>query len=225
MPHPPRPGWKAELHYRVRELFWLKAVGTTLWTTLFFVGYFELLRQPVHPVSLMPLTWLDVWVPFQPAMLWPYLSLWLYIGIAPGLQRGFWPLAVYGLWMIALLLTGLAIFYFWPTAVPASGLERSAFPGFALLEGVDASGNACPSMHVATAVFSAVGLHAVLREIGAPTWLRLINLGWVLLIAWSTMAVRQHVALDVLAGAALGLAFGWPAQRWRPASRYHPSRL
>ncbi|KQP11857.1 phosphatase PAP2 family protein [Pseudorhodoferax sp. Leaf267] len=219
---PPRAPWRAELALRARELFWLKLLGTTLWTTVFFVGYFHLLRHPAHPVTVMPLTWLDALVPFQPAMLVPYLSLWLYIGVAPGLQRGFWPLAVYGLWMTALLLTGLAIFYFWPTAVPPLAIDRSGHPGFALLEGVDASGNACPSMHVAASVFTAVRLHAVLREIGAPALWRLANLVWVLLIAWSTMAVRQHVALDVLGGVLLGLAFAWPSLRWRPASGYHP---
>ncbi len=221
---PRHADWRTEFAYRMRELFWLKLLGTTAWTTLFFVGYFQLLRHPVHAVTAMPLTWLDTVVPFQPAMLWPYLSLWFYVGVAPGLQRGFWQLLVYGLWMIGLLGTGLLIFYLWPTAVPALGLDRSPYPGFAMLEGVDANGNACPSMHVAAAVFTGVRLQAVLREIGAPAWLRLLNTGWVLLIAWSTMAVRQHVALDVLAGAALGLAFALPSLRWQPASGYHAVR-
>lgn len=209
--------WWAELASRARTLFWLKLAGTTLWTTLFFVGYFHLLRYPAYPVTVMPLTWVDTLVPFQPAMLWPYLSLWFYIGIAPGLQRDFRQLLVYGLWTIGLLGSGLLVFHFWPTAVPPLSIDRAGHPGFALLEGVDANGNACPSMHVASAVFTALRLHAVLREIGAPAALRLVNLVWVALIAWSTMAVRQHVALDVLAGAALGLAFALLSLRWRPA--------
>ncbi len=45
-----------------------------------------------------------------------------------------------------------------------------------------------------------------------------INWGWFALIAWSTMAVKQHVALDVLAGSLLGLAFALPSLRLRPAS-------
>lgn len=218
------PGWRAELWFRARELFWLKLLGTTLWTTAFFVGYFELLRNPVHPVTVMPLTWVDALVPFQPAMLWPYLSLWFYIGIAPGLQRGFWQLLVYGLWTVVLMGCGLAIFYFWPTATPRLALDRTGYPGFALLEGVDAAGNACPSMHVAAAVFTGIRLHAVLRETGAPLALRLANGVWALLIAWSTMAVRQHVALDVLAGAGLGLALALASLRWRPSPGYHAPR-
>ena len=215
-----RAPWQAELAFRVRELFWLKLLGTSVWTTVFFIGYFHLLRHPAYPVTVMPLTWLDTLVPFQPAMLLPSLSLWFYIGVAPGLQRGLWQLLAYGAWMTALLLTGLVIFYLWPTAVPPLALDRSGFPGFALLEGVDASGNACPSMHVAASVFTAVRLHAVLREIGAPASWRWLNLVWVLLIAWSTMAVRQHVALDVLGGVLLGGAFAWASLRWSPAERW-----
>lgn len=217
-------GWQAELGRRFRELFWLKFLGTTLVTCVFFVGYFHLLRRPGLEPFVLPLTALDHLVPFQPAMLWPYLSLWVYVGVAPGMQRNLAELLAYAAWVGALLAAGLAIFHFWPTAIPPHGVDRTVHPGFAMLEGVDANGNACPSMHVAIAVFSAIRLQAVLREIGAPWPLALANLGWCALIAWSTVAVRQHVLLDVVAGAALGLAFVLPSLRWRPdhgRQRYH----
>jgi membrane-associated phospholipid phosphatase len=224
MSRPAHPDWRAEIWSRMRELFWLKLLGTALWTTLFFIGYFELLRYPAHPVTVMPLTWVDALVPFQPAMLWPYLSLWFYIGIAPGLQRGFPQLLVYGLWTVVLMGGGLAIFHFWPTAVPPLTLDRTVYPGFSMLEGVDAAGNASPSMHVASAVFTGIRIHAVLRETGSPMALRLANLVWAALIAWSTMAVRQHVALDVLGGACLGLLVALASLRWRPSTGYHAPR-
>jgi membrane-associated phospholipid phosphatase len=33
---------------------------------------------------------------------------------------------------------------------------------------------------------------------------------------WSTVAIRQHVVLDVAAGAALGVLFGLASARWMP---------
>jgi membrane-associated phospholipid phosphatase len=45
-----------------------------------------------------------------------------------------------------------------------------------------------------------------------------LNVVWLLLIVHSTIAIRQHVVLDALAGAVLGGAFAWAALRWRPAS-------
>ena len=210
------PSWRADLLSRAYELWWLKAVGTTLWTWLFFIGYFELLNRPGLQPTVLPLTALDRLIPFQPAMLWPYLSLWFYVGFAPGLQRGLGELLAYGAWVGALLATGLLLFWLWPTAVPPIDIHRIAHPGFAMLEGVDATGNACPSMHVAIAVFTAVRLQALLREVGSPASLRAVNVAWCLVITWSTVAVRQHVVLDVAAGAALGLAFVLASLRWRP---------
>ena len=141
-----------------------------------------------------------------------------YVGIAPALLYSFRALLAYGVWIGALCLAGLACFHFWPTAIPANLVDTAQYPGFALIQGLDAPGNACPSLHVATAVFSAVWLDRLLRELDAAWPMRAINWGWFALIAWSTMAVKQHVALDVLAGSLLGLAFALPSLRLRPAS-------
>ncbi|MDE2585214.1 MAG: phosphatase PAP2 family protein, partial [Betaproteobacteria bacterium] len=101
---------------------------------------------------------------------------------------------------------GLSCFLFWPTAVPSGTLDWNAFPGSEILQGVDAAGNACPSLHVATAVFSGVWLHRLLGQIEGPRTLQLVNLGWCCAIVYSTLAIKQHVALDMLAGTVLGLA-------------------
>jgi membrane-associated phospholipid phosphatase len=72
---------------------------------------------------------------------------------------------------------------------------------------VDAAGNACPSLHVATAAFTALWVEHVLRRIGAPRWLRACNGLWVGAIVWSTMATKQHVAWDVAGGLLLAVVF------------------
>lgn len=209
------PSWSSELALRLKKLFWLKFIGTAAFTWLFFIAYFALLREPVNPVITMPLTPMDDWVDFQPWALLPYLSLWLYVGVAPGLQRNFLRLFVYGCWCLALSLTGLLIFYLWPTQIPTFSHVGDA-PGMAMLKGVDAAGNACPSMHVAISLFTAIWVERVLAHIGAPRWLRLGNALWFIAIAYSTMAVRQHVALDVLGGLLLGGVFAWASLRWSP---------
>lgn len=202
--------------FRIRHLFLLKVVGTSAFIWLFFIAYFHLLRHPLQPPMLMPLTALDHWIPFQPATLFPYLSLWFYVGIAPGLQRSFRELLMYGVWSAALCLSGLAVFYVWPTAVPALTIDVSGYPGFAMLHGVDATGNAFPSMHVAIAMFTVIHLENVLRDTCSPAPLRWLNIAWFAAIVWSTLAIRQHVVLDVLGGSVLGLAFAWASLRGRP---------
>lgn len=204
---------------RVRHRFVLKTLGITGFMWVFFLAYFHLLRHPAQPVIVMPLTALDHWVGFEPAALAAYVSLWVYVGIPAGLMRSLHHLVVYGLWIGALCLTGLACFYLVPTAVPPMALpvDVAQHPGFALLQGVDAAGNACPSLHVATAVFSALWVQHQLRGMDAPQWVRALSALWAALIVWSTMATKQHVALDVAAGTLLALVFAAPSMRWFPA--------
>jgi len=215
--------WAADIGLRMRRYFVLKLIGVTAFTWLFFIGYFHLLRHPAHGVAVMPLTALDRMIPFQPQALAAYVSLWVYVGIAPGLQLTFAELLFYGVWVGALCLSGLGLFYVWPTTVPAWTSDVSGFPGFAMLQGVDASGNACPSMHVAVAIFSALWVERLLRDAGAPRALRWSNAAWFVAIAYSTLAIKQHVVLDVVAGAALGIAFAWPSLRWRAVSLHRPA--
>lgn len=198
----------------LRTLFWLKALGTTAFMGLFFAGYFHLLRHPSQPPIEMPLTAIDRWIPFQPWALWPYVSLWFYVALPPGLLTTLRSLLAYGAWVGALCLAGLACFYLWPTAVPQRDLPAAGVATFELLRGVDAAGNACPSLHVAAATFSAYWLHRLVHALALPPWLRALNLVWYALIVWSTLATRQHVWWDVLAGLALALLFTPASRRW-----------
>ncbi len=215
--HPVAPPWQHQLHLRLRAHFVLKALGISLFMWVFFVAYFHTLRRPVYAVQQMPLTALDHAIPFTPSALLAYVSLWLYVSLPPGLMLNLRELLVYGLWAAALCLGGLALFYFVPTAVPPlkAGIDLAAHPGFSLLQGVDAAGNACPSLHVATAVFSAFWIDQQLRHMRAPGLLRALNVAWVLAITWSTLATKQHVFIDAAAGAVLGAVFAAASLRWR----------
>lgn len=211
-PRAAAPPWARTLARQWRHHPLLRIAGICVFTWLFFIAYFELLREPVRPVTVMPLTALDHWIPFQPGAIWAYVSLWVYVGLAPGLLPTVGAALRYAAWAALLCGSGLLCFFLWPTAVPPAaqwadaGLATHA--GFTLLRGIDAAGNACPSLHVAVAVFSAMWIRRVLAAAGAPLPLHLLNLAWLLAITWSTLAVRQHVVLDVLAGAALGVFFG-----------------
>ena len=202
---------------RTARLLWLKVLGTAAFMWAFFAAYFHLLRHPVHEVTVMPLTALDQAIAFQPAALAAYLSLWVYVSIPATLLRRFRELVAYALWIAAPCVIGLVIFYFWPTAVPPHGLDVSHLWAFATLTGVDAAGNACPSLHVATACFSAPWLDRLLREMRASAVPRVLNVLWLMAIVYSTLAIKQQVVLDVLAGAALGLAFAALSLRLQPA--------
>jgi PAP2 superfamily len=195
-------------------------IRTTIWTSLltglFFIAYFAVQRHPSHAPLLMPMTALDAMIPFQPAALLAYVTVWIYIGVGPGLQRTVREFIVYGTWLSAMCVSGLTIFYLWPTRVPSLVAVTHGFPGFATLRRIDEAGNACPSMHVAVAVFTVVRVDEIMRAMRIPWPMRVANATWFALIVYSTLATKQHVVLDVVAGALLGLVFALMSLRWRP---------
>ena len=187
--------------------FWLKFGGTSVFIALFFWAYLFLLKNPAYPVTTVPLTVVDQWIGFAPMALIPYLSLWVYCSLPVMLMPARTRLFNFGLWIGGMCLVALMIFYWFPNAVPPAHIDWALYPGMAFLKEVDAAGNACPSLHVAAAVYSSCWLFWLIREMhwGRPA--QLVQLAWGAAIVYSTMATKQHVALDVVAGIMLAAVF------------------
>ncbi|MBE0622658.1 MAG: phosphatase PAP2 family protein [Burkholderiales bacterium] len=213
--NPQQTPWYRQAAAAISRHLVLKSIGTPLFIGLFFGAYLYLLKQPVYPTTVMPVTELDRLIGFQPLALPLYLSLWVYVSLSPALLVTRRELYGYGLAMAGTCLAALLVFYFWPTAVPAADIDWARYPDVAFLKSMDASGNACPSLHVATAVFSGIWLHYLLRRFGAPLWLLSVNWMWCTGIVYSALATRQHVAVDVLAGLVLGVLAGGLSLRYR----------
>lgn len=207
--------WYRQAAAAIPRHLYLKSVGTPLFIGLFFGAYLHLLKDPVYPATVMPFISLDRLIGFQPLALPLYISLWIYVSLPPALLATRRELYGYGMVMAGTCLAGLIVFYFWPTVVPAAHIDWAQYPGVDFLKRMDASGNACPSLHVATAVFSGIWLHHLLRRFGAPPWILIFNWAWGIGIVYSTLATRQHVAVDVLAGLVLGVLAAWLSLRNR----------
>ncbi|MBN2873387.1 MAG: phosphatase PAP2 family protein [Halothiobacillaceae bacterium] len=185
---------------------WLiKALGTTGVMGLFFVAYFRLLDRPGVHAILMPETAVDRWVSFQPAFVYLYASLWLYVSLVPALMPDRRSLVRYGIAIGLVCVAGLAVFYGFPTRIERDPGLWANQPQFAWLSAVDGSGNAFPSLHVASAVFSAYWLDRIQRALAMPMGMRLLSVAWAVGIVYSTLAIAQHVAWDVVGGVVLAL--------------------
>ena len=204
----PQSPW-TEMGRVVFQHIYLKALGTMLFIGVFFGAYFYLLKHPAFPIAVMPLTWPDHLIGFEPLALPVYLSLWVYVSLPPLFFGDRGELLRYGAAIALTCLAGLLVFYIWPTAAPAPDIDWPKYPHMLFLKNMDAAGNACPSLHVATAVFSGIWLHHLLRRFAVPAWLLAVNALWCFGIAYSTLATRQHVAVDVAAGLLLGGLAAW----------------
>jgi membrane-associated phospholipid phosphatase len=205
--NPSGAGWLGHVASRLGTYWRTKMIGTMAIMTAFFVVYFWLLNHTRAPVTTVPPIFLDRLIPFQPWALVLYVSLWIYVPLAPALITDRRELLSYGWATGALSVAGFAVFILWPTTIPKPDIDWSLHPSVSYLKSVDASGNAFPSLHVAFAVFTAFWFTRILREMGAGRGAAAANWLWCAGIIYSTLATRQHVALDALAGALLGAAF------------------
>lgn len=171
---------------------------------IFFYAYFWAMRHPLGAVTVMPVTWVDELIGFQPLSFPLYVFLWFYISLGTALAKDLRELASFGVASLGMSVVGLTVYVLWPTRAPDFGIDWSLYPSMQFLKRVDVAGNAFPSLHAAFCVFTAAVLHAQLRAVHAARWPRACNLLLCLGILYSTMATRQHVALDVVAGVVLG---------------------
>jgi membrane-associated phospholipid phosphatase len=201
--------WRSEIGSRLGAQWQLKLWGLPVFIGIFFTAYFLLLRYPAFEVTLMPVTAFDEAIPFQPASLAVYFSLWFYVCLAAALIKTRAELMTHGKIAACMGLAGFTVFFFWPTAIPhAAGLRETGDVTLTWLKQVDAAGNACPSLHVAFAVFSGIWLNRALAEMRMPLVIRLFNYTWCAAIAYSTLSTKQHVLVDVIGGGILGAIAG-----------------
>jgi membrane-associated phospholipid phosphatase len=212
----PVEGWLRDARSRIGTRWVVKMVGTTVIMTAFFVAYFYLLNHARSPVTTVPAIFIDRMIAFRPGALPLYVSLWIYVPLAPALLVRGRDMRAYVAAVLALSAVGFVIFILWPTTIPRPELNPELAPSLAYLKAVDASGNAFPSLHVAFAVFTVLLFERLLREMRSGLLLRALNWAWCAGIVYSTIAIRQHVALDALAGMILGAIGGFALLRAMP---------
>jgi membrane-associated phospholipid phosphatase len=175
--------------------------------------YFIPQHWPFAAAMELPLTALDRAIPFWPATAPLYFGTFVLLVLAflaqPDRERRTRFLYANVLAQIA----GMLIFVFWPTKYPRELFplpDPAGAPGTMLLgfmRALDTPVNCLPSLHVCTTTLCVLALSGS-RWFGAA-----LAVGP--LLAASTLTVKQHYVVDVLAGAAQGAAAWWICFRWR----------
>jgi membrane-associated phospholipid phosphatase len=171
-------------------------------TVLFCVPYFYLTRHAFMPIHRPPELWIDRLAGFHPAWVWGYESLYLITGTLPWLARNRADLGRFTLGFALLAASAFAIFAIFPTQVlhPSAPYSNSLY---AFLLAYDGPYNALPSLHAGLLYYT---LAFARRVYGRPApVVSIFFFLWSCVILWSTMAIKQHHAIDLLAGGVLAV--------------------
>ena len=159
-------------------------------------------------------------LPFLPWMVLPYMTSGLLFVLSFFLVRGRGQLSVLSRRVAFATLVACLVFAAFPLRFELSRPPvDAALPAwlFAQLSLFDRPYNQLPSLHVAYCVI----FWPALRTAAHAGWQRAALAGWLSLVALSTVFSYQHHALDVLAGAALGLL---ALRLLRPPAAAEPAR-
>ena len=200
---------------RLKAEWRLKLVQLVVINALFWSGYQVLARHAFFPLHAVPQTWLDRAVTFQPEpWAWVYLSQYIFTGTLPLLLTSREAIRRYVAALALMSASGFAVFLFFPTPGPRPA-EAGGSLAMKWIAAGDGALNAFPSLHAAFLVC----MSALAWRMFRPAHSRrvvMVSALWGGAILFSTLATKQHYALDLAAGALLGWLADWLA--WRGAS-------
>jgi membrane-associated phospholipid phosphatase len=160
-----------------------------------------LLRTP----QLVPLTLVDQLVHFSPGWIWAYVSYYPYLIAVYFLIEKNENLNRYFYCLLSTAFFSCLFFFAYPTLImrdmyPLLMTHDLTGSILGLIRNLDESVNCAPSMHITMTTVAYLSIRKDDREYTVPMLL------WALLIAYSTMATKQHYFVDVLSGLCFGVA-------------------
>jgi membrane-associated phospholipid phosphatase len=193
----------ATLVGRLKSELVLKLIFLVTLLALVYAPYFFLQRHHFFATNDVPVSFFDRLIPFSDQAVWPYLSIYLLMPVGPFLMKHRDQIFGYVTGAVLISLVADIIFLFWPTTCPRSP-AASTNMAYLALTAVDNSFHAFPSLHAAFAVYSALCAGLVFRELGVGRRWRFGIWVWTFWILYATLATKQHVLMDILAGSTLG---------------------
>lgn len=165
-------------------------------------GYFSISHIiENHPASTLPRLDLDERIPFIPEFVFIYLCIYPLFLLPFFYIRNSAFFRIFSLAYITVMLVCYATYLTYPVAMERPFFEEQSFATWALriVYNSDRPLNCFPSMHVAMSLLASLTIMEVHRVRG------ILALLLTLLIAVSTLFIKQHYILDVVAGMMLTL--------------------
>ncbi len=194
-----------EIILRLASNWVLKLVLGSGLIAIFAALYFLPQHYPIVPATVLQPMRVEQMIPFMPNTVYLYESIWLLIPIAPWLMKTKEELNQYSKGLLLMSGVGCCFFFFYPTMSPRPTDIYDANIFYRRLVLIDSQLNAFPSLHASYAVFHAACCHVTFGTSVKYKLLQGIFWSWALAIIFSTLLTKQHVFIDLVAGAMLGL--------------------
>jgi membrane-associated phospholipid phosphatase len=170
------------------------------------IGYFGTQRFPLYSASTLPETTLDLLIPFSSEWSWMYQTVYIVVAaVALCINRREQHKAfVSGYWFI--LVVCCTFFWLYPIEAPrpASLSSRTLDSMYSIILSYDGLINCFPSLHVALALYSVAHSIVLIKKRTFSLYCPIACMTvWLSLLCYSTLALKQHYVVDVLAGLAL----------------------
>ncbi len=168
--------------------------------------YVILQHVEIFPVIWMPQLSFDEAIPVYFQSIWFYYSFYLLLGLVGLLvEKKVFIQYLYTIgWVTAV---SHAFFLFMPNGVSRADIDIQTAPAmYQMLVSIDQPRNTLPSLHASLSVVAAI---AIQFSINFPKWSKLLIWLWVLVIFWSTIALRQQVSLDLVCGGIIAAIVWW----------------
>ncbi len=203
--------WTDQIKFDVNKHRWFIVGALIFWVyATYMLPNKVVWREPV-PVRGTPV---DEFVTFSTHWVWPYVSYYIYIfGAFLVLQTD----RLKKVLILAYFAAGLVstfIFFYFPTIIlrderyPLAQVTDLSEWALNFIRSSDRSINCMPSMHVALSLIATLTICMEQKK-----W-RPFAIVWFALIAYSTMATKQHYFFDVISGSLHGLVFWYVSYRY-----------
>jgi len=187
-----------------KDSFWRRACSGSL-LIIWVIAPYMLIQRATMRGDLGEIHWLKISaieraIPVNFDSIWFYVSFYALL-IWAGLRLEYTRYLRYVTSVAWTALFSHACYMLYPTGVSRVGLDSSEHWLYSAVVGVDAPVNAAPSLHASLSVIAGLALWG-----GAQKWYRCFIWLWVLGILWSTIALRQHLLIDLVTGGGLATA-------------------
>jgi membrane-associated phospholipid phosphatase len=203
--------WIKQFNFDVNKHRWFIIPALIFWLSVTYMLPNKIvLRDPV-PVRG---TRIDELITLSTNWVWPYVSYYIYIfGMFLALRTDKFKKVLILAYTTAGFVSTL-IFFTFPTMIfrdefyPLSHVTGISEWALQFIRSTDRSINCMPSMHVALSLIATLTLSMEQKK-----W-RPLAIVWFSLIAYSTMATKQHYFYDVVSGSMHGLIFWYVSYRY-----------